>query len=665
LKYIVIALISLAISGFFYFRTQPALSRGRRWLLFSLRALSLCILLLLLISPILYFLRQNVQKQQIILLSDISASLDLKSGKQSKKDFLKPLGEQAAKKFEQAGYELLSYGFARGLEAATDNTLLMPALAELTGKHDFNRVKGIVLLSDGWLRDESLQGVRQLGCPFYVIADTIKPSLADLAIVKTVANRHAWRGEPTIIRAELSSSGYSGPATVEFLLGGKKISAKNLQLKEGEIASVDFNQRFNQTGFYPYTLQVSAAGVAERSQNNNSYPGAIEVLSDKQRVLVLSDSPAWDNKFIVDALAENERWEVAHYRVRDGQAYAGEKAVASLPDANLAALVIVNNGSLRLSGEPLNFVNRNHQKGVGILFQGLPLTELASILPLQRSNISASYQGFLELSPAASSYPMLGIDAAELQQIPPLDYFYVTAAKGSEVLATLSNPQKSPAIAVRSAGNSRVLSLAFLNLWKWQLQSKSGGYRQLLANSVTWLSNKSSSGYSAIYNSNYFLGEQIDLRLRAEDSIRSLRLDLNPELRILDADGKEMFKDFMTLTDGEYASSLTLDKPGQYSFEIRDKVSGETSKGRFNVSNASLEDRDFDYNLPLLAWLASDTRGQLLSPAALQAFNPLPAQNIVRERRQDFPLYRKWYIPGLFILSFCLELFFRRRWGLL
>ena len=147
MKYIVIALVSLAISGFFYFRTLPALSRGRRWLLFSLRALSLYILLLLLISPILYFLRQNVQKQQIILLRDVSASLDLKSGKQSKKDFLKPLGEQAAKKFEQAGYELLSYDFARGLEAASDNTLLMPALSELTDTHDFNRVKGIVLLS--------------------------------------------------------------------------------------------------------------------------------------------------------------------------------------------------------------------------------------------------------------------------------------------------------------------------------------------------------------------------------------------------------------------------------------------------------------------------------------------------------------------------------------
>ena len=105
----------------------------------------------------------------------------------------------------------------------------------------------------------------------------------------------------------------------------------------------------------------------------------------------------------------------------------------------------------------------------------------------------------------------------------PLDYFYVTASKGSEVLATLSNPQ-NPRHRRPFRGQQPRAIPGLPQPLKWQLQSKSGGYRQLLANSVTWLSNKSSSGYSAIYNSNYFLGEQIDLRLRAEDSIRSLRL---------------------------------------------------------------------------------------------------------------------------------------------
>jgi len=37
----------------------------------------------------------------------------------------------------------------------------------------------------------------------------------------------------------------------------------------------------------------------------------------------------------------------------------------------------------------------------------------------------------------------------------------------------------------------------------------------------------------------------------------------------------------------------------------------------------------------------------------------------VVNKSKDIPLYRKWYVLTLFIVAFCLELFFRRRWGLL
>jgi len=42
---------------------------------------------------------------------------------------------------------------------------------------------------------------------------------------------------------------------------------------------------------------------------------------------------------------------------------------------------------------------------------------------------------------------------------------------------------------------------------------------------------------------------------------------------------------------------------------------------------------------------------------------PPRIQNEITKREYD--LYKKWYIPAIFILSFCLELFLRRRWGLL
>lgn len=622
-------------------------------------------MLLLLLSPIIYYLKQLTEKQELIVLRDVSASMDLTAGSSSKKAFLQEPGRLAIEKFTKQGYKVSQYDFAQGMNGDKGNTLLAPALDELAKKHDFTKVRGILLLSDGWLRDSSLQQIKQLGCPFYALADTLTPRNADLSVVKTVTNRHAYRNEPTLIRAEIRADNYNGPAEVRLLLDGKPVATQTVQLKSGVTANVDFQQRFARTGLHPFSVEVSAPGIRERSQNNNSYPGAVDVLTDKQQIVVLSDSPAWDNKFIVDAIAENARWEVGHYRVQGGQIFAGEKPVAAIAQTAPAAIVIINNGGLQLSGNPLNYVLESHRRGAGILYQGLPLAELSSVLPLQRSNVLTPYQGFFNLTPAAATYPMLSLDSSELQNIPPLDYYYVSAAPAAEILATINNPQNSPAIAVRASGNAKTLALAFLNLWKWQLQSESGSYKKMLANCLTWLSNSSQSGYNPIYNASYFLGEEIALRLHAEDDIRALRLDLNPELKIFDADNKEIFRDFMTQAEGEYSARLSLDKAGQYRFEISDKVSGEKSSGRFNVASASIEARDFDYNLPLLAWLASDTGGKLLAPAALQNFQPLPAPSRKLELRLDFPLYRKWYVLTAFILAFCLELFFRRRWGLL
>ncbi|MDD4223890.1 MAG: hypothetical protein PHD87_04830 [Candidatus Cloacimonetes bacterium] len=642
------------------------MDRGRRWLLFSLRSLSLSVLLLLLISPILYYIRSLSEKQQILVLTDVSASMELSGvSAKSKKAWLEAPGRELAAKFAAAGYELHHYDFSTGLEDARDNTLLAPALAELAQEHDFSRVKGVVLLSDGWLRDSSLSQVKQLGSPFYAIADTLAPKKADLSVVRALTNRQAYRSEPTLIRAEVKADNYNGPVAVKLWLGKNLIATQNVQLKDGISTNVDFTHRFAQTGFYPFRVEVSASGIGERSQNNNSYPGALEVLSDKQRIVVISDSPAWDNKFTVDAISANPRWEVSHYRVQGGRVFSGEAAAGDLPGANLAALVLINNGGLQLSGEVLNYVTSAHKRGVGILWQGLPVPELASILPLQRSNITTSYQGFLALSPAAARYPMLSFDDAELREVPPLDYYYVTASRGAEVLGTIDNPQNSPAIAVSTAGSAKTLALAFLNLWKWQLQSAGGGYQTLLANSLTWLANTSQSGYEAIYNSSYFLGEEINLRLRAQDDIRSLRLDLAPELTVTDASGKEVFRDFMTQSGGEYSARFSLDEAGAYGFQIADKVSGEKSGGRLNVADSSIEARDFDFNQPLLSWLTSDTGGKLLNPASLKDFQPLPAQIRKLDQRADIPLYRKWWVLATFIIAFCLELFLRRRWGLL
>ncbi|HQO47115.1 MAG TPA: hypothetical protein PK617_03385, partial [Candidatus Cloacimonas sp.] len=147
--------------------------------------------------------------------------------------------------------------------------------------------------------------------------------------------------------------------------------------------------------------------------------------------------------------------------------------------------------------------------------------------------------------------------------------------------------------------------------------------------------------------------------------IRQSRLDVNPRIRILDKNNKEVYTDFLKREGDEYAITLQLTESGTYSFEISDQETGKSTKGKFELSETSIETRDYGYNLSLLSWLAKETGGKLFYQSNLNAFNPLPAKPIEQISRKEIPLYKKWYVLALFILTFCTELFFRRRWGLL
>ncbi len=664
LKYILPVLFALLISGYYNYRTQPEIPVSRRWLLFSLRFLSLAVLLTLLLNPILYYTQRKELTPRVILLEDSSESMSLKHGASAKSSYLKPLSDKLQARFEEAGYEVESHNFAAGLAGEKNNSLLAKALDDLAKSKKLNNPEAIILASDGWLRDESLAAVSRLGCPFYVLADTVTVLIPDLEVSSVRSNRYAYRGEPNTIRAEFMAHNYSGPATARLIIGNKAISSQSVKLEAGRISSLDFTHRFNQTGFFSWKVELSPLNSETRLSNNN-YPGAIEVLSDKERILLISDKPAWDNKFTLDAIAANPRWEAISYLNRDKRLYSGETPVSKLSADNLAALIIINNGNLSLDGNTANFINSAQAKGVGLLYQGLPIAELALSLPLQRSNILSSYQGFLNPSPAANAYPMLSPLSSSVKDLPPIDYYYVSASPGAEVLATLNNPQNSPAIAVKSGSGSRSLAFATLNLWRWQLQSSEEGYNKLISSCLTWLSNKSTSAYSAIYNNSYFSGEEIRIRLRSEDDIRQSKLDANPRIRILDKNNKEVLADYLTRDGEEYSFLADLKEPGTYSFVISDKESGQSTKGRFELSDNSLESRDFGYNLPLLAWFASDTNGKLLTKSNIDGFSPLPAQAQKQVSRREIALYKKWYFLSLFILTFCLELYFRRRWGLL
>lgn len=659
MQYFIAFVFALLLAAYYYYRTQPELSKARKILLGSLRAIMLYILILILLSPILYFVKQHRDAPKVMFLQDTSRSMKLSRNGQSKSDYLKNLADPLKKSYRAAGYTVVDYRFADGLNGTDANSLLTKSLQELSRKEKLSDYAAIVLSSDGWLRDEDLSIVNRLSLPIHCLADSTSELIPDLEILSANANRYAYRNEATVFRVKAKSTHYTGPATVNLYVGNSRIGSQNVKVSPDAEASVDFSHRFGNIGFVNYRVEIQALPKEQRL-GNNSLPGAIEVLSEKEQIIIFSDSPAWDNKFILDAIASNPRWDGSAYQIRDGSLYQTERAVTLDKAPTPAVIVLINNGKLKLDAATQSFIKNASTRGAGLFFQGLPPVELTD-LPLKRSNILSPYQGFVLPNNTANLYPMLSELISEASKLPPLDYYYVTAAANTEIVATMNNPQKSPAIVISQSGNARAMGLSFLNLWRWQLQSPDAGYQKFIVNSLTWLSNKALGAYSAIYKSSYLQGEQISIRLRAEDDIRATDLDGNPQISIFDAKGKELTRDFMTREGSEYIFHSELSEAGEYRFEIQE--SGKKSSGRFAIADQQVEDRDFDFNLPLLQFISSESRGRLLYDTV--SYNPVPAQARERIQRKEFPLYRKWYILSLFILAFCVELFLRRRWGLL
>lgn len=664
-KIIVAFIISVLISLAFYYKTKPDLTLRQRLALTFFRIIALYVVLIFLLTPIIYYIKNYKEQPVVALLKDNSGSMDIKHETKSKTESIILSYNALLQEYKNNGYFVKEHTFADGLGGRKNSTLLIPSLEELLknlGKTELHR---IILFSDGWFKDTDQRTIRNFNVPLDCIADTLVTRKTDLYISEFRHNKQGYRNELNLFEVEVKALQYDANATVQLFVNGEKVRDKSVNFRNDAFQTITFDYRFLKTGMYKLETRISAAGISEQTLSNNSYLSAIDILSDKERILLLSDAPNWDSKFILDTIRENNRLEPLSYMVKGNELFQGEqKAIISNWD-NITAIIIVNQGALRLNSYLSGNIINQVKKGTGLLFTGLSVPELSAILPLKQSNIRSSYQGLLKMLPAAGVYSALQIPGDELLLIPPLDYYYQTAGTQYEVIATMDNASKSPAIAVSSVHSGKVVCFAFTNLWRWQMQSKNQGYRNFTTDLLAWLRNKSSGVMVALYESSYLMGEPIEIKLSALNELRKTSQNIAPLITVFNSQRDTVFSDYL-IKDGDYYKVLfRTQKADTYDFRISDKSSGLATNGKFIVHSQSTESNDLGYNIPLLSWISSQTNGKFMSIEEALSYKPLKAMKKNKIERKEYPLYKKWYLVFLFITMFCLELFFRRRWGLL
>ncbi len=649
-----------------YFRSNPELALKQRVTLTVLRFAVFFLLCLFLLTPMIYYIKRYIDKPTVILLKDNSQSMSIDHRGKTKTEAMETSYSSMSKTFKQSGYSVKELEFADGLKGNKNSTFLLSTLEALRASLKKTSINSIFIFSDGWFRDIDLNVLKAYDIPVNTIADTTRNLNADLQIIELRHNRQGYRNELSVFEAGIKSTGFGKSAQVQFMVDDKLLKQKTVSFEKELVQTVTFENRFSKLGMHKLEVRIQSDKLNEQTLSNNNYSSAIDILNDKDKILLLTDAPNWDNKFILDAISENNRWQTQSITIEGQELYQGGQKTTLNNLDNVSVIIILNQGTIQLDSKLAQIILNKVNQGCGLLSCGFPVPQLTDILPLRQSNIRSTYQGIFKLLPVSAAYSVFQIPVDELNLIPPIDYYYVTPSASAEILAVMDNSQKSPAIAINNLSRGKVVSFSFLNLWRWQLQSKSFAYKNFVTDLIVWLGNKGAGQMTAIYQPSYLLGEEIEIKLSASDEIHKLKSGLTPRINVFNAKNDSIYSDFMLLDNSNnYNIRFRINKPDNYHFRIIDQSIAQSVQGSFVLQQQNQESRDLGYNISLLSWIASQTGGKFMNIAEAKDIKPLKAVMSKRTEKSEFPLYKKWYLISLFVIVFCFELFLRRRWGLL
>ncbi|HKJ49413.1 MAG TPA: hypothetical protein VJ973_10005, partial [Christiangramia sp.] len=291
-----IALALIAALGFAFFQyLYPAKKRrpGKDYIFFTLRFISVFLIILLLINPKIKSVDYEIDKPGLILLSDNSQSISY----QGQGEELKRLSSSIAQNKEiQKNFEVnrLSFGESVGLNDSMNfsagQTDIYAALSE-TEDIFSNKNSAVILLTDGnqSVGRDFRYYKNKAGIEVFpvIIGDTT--SYTDLSIGQINVNRYAFLNNRFPVEIFVDYSGNDlQEAEVKIRSGNALIYSQTVNFSdESKSQIIRTELPANSLGVKTYQVEIEPV-TAEKNLVNNSQKFAIEVIDERTSVLILS-----------------------------------------------------------------------------------------------------------------------------------------------------------------------------------------------------------------------------------------------------------------------------------------------------------------------------------------------------------------------------------------
>ena len=609
------------------------------WPLSFFRAFVVSAIAFLLLSPLLKTRFIDIVKPYIIIAQDNSESIksgfetvDSTAYKQQLTQLINGL---------EGDYRVKLYSFGDGLqEERVDSvfnfaydkkvTNISESLDEIYDKYNNQNVGAIVVASDGIFNQGSnpLYSNTKLDVPMYAVALGDTTAKRDLIVDKVLHNRIAYLDDKFTIRVDLSAQNSKGQTTVLNVYKGKATNnrgfSKTIQIKEDDfIFTQEVVLDAKEAGIQQYSVRAKAINDEVTTQNNRQ-DIFIDVLDNRQKVLILAASPHPDVAAIRKAIETNKNYELTVDYISKFTQSVKDFNVAilhGLPAKNNSAETVIN--QLKGSNIPMFFVVSG-QTDVAQLNKVQSLVQIITT-GTSSNEVKAEVVGNFNLFTFENDM------SQNLPSLPPINTpfgKYQTSPTAQTLLKQKigSVPTDYPLLVMQQATGDKAAVFCGEGLWRWRFydykeDESADVVDELLMKTVQYLSVKNDKRKFRVHIPKNLFNENERITFDAELYNDSYQLVNNPDVSLtIYNDAGKAFPFVFNKTASAYTLDAGFFPVGNYSYKATTAFNGKeyTANGNFSIAPILLESLQTTANHQLLYNLTTKNNGKVVYPDSVK-----------------------------------------------
>jgi hypothetical protein len=620
--WLIICLAAGFIYAFLLYRQPVQWAASTRKLLFAARWLVVFVIAALLVNPMVRYLSTNIDKPVFVLAVDNSSSLRMvNEGKNQ--EAVNNLIAQVRSAMADKSVDLEISTFNGALKPDSNvrfdvkSTDLTQLLQQVESQVENRPVAGVALISDGIFNQGSSPLFPNFSFPIHTLGVGDTTIRRDVSVAGLAYNRTVYKGFKFPVKAEIRHNDFGGREIEVLLKNGNNILArKNITLQAGKsLSQVEFLVDAKETGFQKLDVQILPV-EGEFTLANNLRTAFVEVVENKDKILLVAPAPHPDLKAIKAALDNEDNLEVVlHIPGVNSYVPAAYNLVIAHQAPDLSNSISGLVGELAAKKIPI-FYLAGQQTNLNTL---AGLLKIAKLQPkgFQTDKVNASVNQAFRLFNVESEWQK------NMDRLPPVEspYADLQPLANTEVLFFQKiGSATSPKPLLMLGENEGLKQALFMGegIWQWRLQEYAQSEQQevfdgWLKKTVKYLLTRSDGRRFRVFPVVNEVFETERVRFEAAMFNRLFEPLYNIPFNLtLQKEGSKPYQFTFTPTETNSRFDAGFLPPGLYQYTASTNLDGSPEKisGQVLVKELQLEELNTTADFALLRELSAKNGGK-------------------------------------------------------